>query len=288
MSTIKEIWRHGEAVLWQAGIENARLDAEVLFCFVMNIERSVLYAYPERVVSPEQEQRYLTLLERRRQHEPIAYITGHKEFYGLDFYVDSRVLIPRPETELLVEVALTSVNRRLHAGQIPIVADIGTGSGAIAVTVAVAEPRLPYIYACDLSPDALEVAHTNARRLHVESRVRLLQGDLVAPLPEAVDLLLANLPYVGTDEMAGMAEDVLAYEPRGALFSGPDGQDLLQCFCADVQRSGVLNVAGEMILEIGYQQGEVVSQLIRELWPQAEVVVCKDYAGFDRFVLMRL
>lgn len=295
MSTIKEMWRRGEDALAQAGIENVRLDAQVLLCFVMHIERSVLYAYPERVVSPEQEQWYLTLLERRRQHEPIAYITGHKEFYGLGFYVDSRVLIPRPETELLVEVALVSVDRRLNAGKIPIVADIGTGSGAIAVTIAVAEPRLPYIYASDISADALEVAHTNAKRLHVEERMRFLQGDLVAPLPEAVDLLLANLPYVGTDEMAGMTEDVLAHEPHLALFSGPRGQDLLLRFCADVRRSGMLNVAGEMILEIGYQQGvasrgaapEVVP-LIRELWPQASVVVRKDYAGFDRLILVTL
>jgi release factor glutamine methyltransferase len=288
MSTIKETWKCGETVLSQAGVDNARLDAQILLCFVINVERSVLYAYPERMVSPEQEQRYLTLIERRRQHEPIAYITGHKEFYDQDFCVGSHVLIPRPETELLVEVALASINRRLNAGKMPIVADIGTGSGAIAVTIAVAEPRLPYVYACDISPDALEIARTNARRLHVEERMRLLQGDLVAPLPEAVDLLLANLPYVGTNETVSMTEDVLAYEPRLALFGGPDGLDLLQRFCADVRRFGTLNVTGEMILEIGYQQGEVVSQLIRELWPQANVVVRKDYAGFDRLVLMRL
>jgi release factor glutamine methyltransferase len=288
MSTIKETWQRGEATLAQAGLENARLDAQVLFCFASHIDRSVLYAYPERTLSPQQEQRYLALIERRRLHEPIAYITGHKEFYGLDFYVDSRVLIPRPETELLVEAALSSVNRRLNAGQVPIVADIGTGSGAIAVTMAVSEPRLPYIYACDISPDALEVAHINARHLHVEERIRFLHGDLVAPLPEAVDLLLANLPYVGTDEMAVLAEDVLAYEPHRALFSGPHGQSLLQQLCLDVQRCATLHIAGEMVLEIGYQQGEAVARLIRELWPQADVVVRKDYAGFDRLVLVRL
>jgi release factor glutamine methyltransferase len=288
MNTIKATCARGSAILAQAGIENPRLDAQVLLCFVMHIERSILYAHPEHLVSPEQEQAYLTLIERRRQHEPIAYITGHKEFYGQDFYVDARVLIPRPETELLVEVALTSIRRRLHAGQVPIVADIGTGSGAIAVTIALAEPRLPYIYACDISADALEVAHTNAKYLQVEERIRFLQGDLVAPLPEPVDLLLANLPYVGTDEMPGMAEDVLAYEPLQALFSGPDGQGLLQRFCADIRRLGTLNVGGEMVLEIGYQQGDVVAQLIRQLWPQANVVVRKDYAGINRLVLVRL
>jgi release factor glutamine methyltransferase len=288
MSTLKQAWAHGSALLAQAGVENARLDAQILLCFAMRIERSFLYAYPEHLVSPEQAYYYLTLIERRRLHEPMAYITGHKEFYGLDFCVDARVLIPRPETELLVEAALTSINRRLHAGKVPIVADIGTGSGAIAVTIAVTEPRLPYLYACDISADALEVARTNARHLRVEERVRFLQGDLVASLPEAVDLLLANLPYVGTDEMASMAEDVLAYEPHQALFSGPDGQDLLQRLCTDVKRFGTLNVGGEMILEIGYQQGDIVAQLIRGLWPQANVVVRKDYAGFDRLVLVSL
>jgi release factor glutamine methyltransferase len=287
MSTIKELWLCGVAVLTQAERKDARLDAQVILCFALHIERSFLYAYPEAMVGPEQEEYYLALIERRRLHEPIAYITGHKEFYGRDFSVDSRVLIPRPETELLVEMALASINRRLHAGQIPIVADIGTGSGAIAVTIAVTEPRLPSIYACDLSPDALEVAHINARRWHVEERIHFLQGHLIDPLPESVDLLLANLPYVGTDEMASMTEDVLAYEPHQALFSGPAGLDLLHQFCLAVQRSGTVRVAGEMILEIGYQQGEGMTQFMRNLWPQADVVLHKDYAGFDRFVHVR-
>jgi release factor glutamine methyltransferase len=288
MSTIQEIWRRGEDLLAQVGIENARLDAQLLLCSVLDIGRSVLYAHPERIISSEQEQRYLALIARRRQREPIAYITGHKEFYGLDFYVDSRVLIPRPETELLVETALASINRRLNAGRIPIVADIGTGSGAIPITIAVTEPRLPYIYACDISTDALEVARFNARHLHIEERIRLVQGDLLAPLPEPVDLLLANLPYVGTDEMAGMTEDVLAHEPHLALFSGPHGLDLLERLCADARKSGKLHIASEIILEIGYRQGEVVTQLIRDSWPQATVAIHKDYAGFDRLVVVTL
>jgi release factor glutamine methyltransferase len=288
MSTIKEAWEQGEAILMQAGIENVRLDAQVLLCFVLHIERSVLYAYPERLVSPEQERNYLAMIERRRRHEPIAYITEHKEFYGRDFYVDPRVLIPRPETELLVEMALASVNRHLNAGQVPIVADIGTGSGAIPVTIALEVAHLPYLYACDISSDALEVARTNARLHQVEERIHFLQGDLVAPLPEAIDLLLANLPYVGTDETDTMTQDVLAYEPHIALFSGQHGLHLLQRFCIDVQRLGILNVGGEMLLEIGYQQGEVVAQWLREFWPSEHVSILKDYAGFDRFILARV
>src|SRR5207248_5109727 len=160
------------------------------------------------------------LIERRGGGEPVAYLVGHKEFYGLDFLVDRRVLIPRPETELLVESALSVCREKLDAGQVPIVADIGTGSGAIPITLALEEPRLPYLYATDISTDALEVAYLNSKRHAVEQRIRLLQGNLVEPLPEPVDIITANLPYVGTEEMDVLAPDVLAYEPHLALFSG--------------------------------------------------------------------
>src|SRR5260221_14245788 len=120
---------------------------------VMNVERSTIYAYTERTLTPAEEQNYLTVIERRSQGEPVAYLTGHEEFYGLDFLVDQRVLIPRPETELLVEAALNACQSMLAAGRIPVVADIGTGSGIIPVTLAVLEPRLPYLYATDISAD---------------------------------------------------------------------------------------------------------------------------------------
>src|SRR5579859_972146 len=228
MTTIRQALEQGTGSLTQAGRENARLDAQVLLSHTLQVERSVLYAYPERILTPEQEQQFFTLIERRSRGEPVAYLTGHKEFYGLDFLVDKRVLIPRPETELLVEAALNISRQMLEAGHTPIVADIGTGSGVIPVTLAVLEPRLPYLYATDASSDALEVAYLNCQLHHVEHRVRLLQGDLLAPLPEPVNILTANLPYVGTDEMNELAADVQAYEPYLALFSGAEGLDLLR------------------------------------------------------------
>jgi len=152
---------------------------------------------------------------------------------GLTFLLTNVVLIPRPETELLVEAALKVCRQMLAVGRTPVVADIGTGSGIIPVTLAVLEPRLPYLYASDISADALEVAFLNCQRHQVEDRVRLLHGDLLAPLPEPVDILTANLPYVGTDEMDDLPPDVRAYEPRLALFSGPDGLDLLHRFLQD-------------------------------------------------------
>jgi release factor glutamine methyltransferase len=244
----------------------------------------MLYAYPEREVSLEQEQQLLSLIERRAHGEPVAYLIGHKEFYGLDFLVDKRVLIPRPETELLVEAALENIRSRLNAGQIPIVADIGTGSGAIPITLAVKELRLPYLYATDISADALEVARLNCKQHGVEQRIRLLQGDLVEPLPEPVDILTANLPYVGTDEMKALAHDVVDYEPHLALFSGPSGLDLLQRFLRTVWQSEVLRKGGCMLLEVGYAQKEALTHLLSELWPSAVVVWKKDYAGWDRLL----
>lgn len=288
MTTIKEALEQGIQALMQQGSREARLDAQVLLGHVMGVDRTTFYAYPEREVPQEQLVRYRELIAHRQQGEPVAYLTGHKEFYGLDFLVDRRVLIPRPETELLVETALAAIRSKLDSGQLPVVADIGTGSGAIAVTLAVEEPRLPYLYACDISSDALAVARLNCQRHQVEQRVRLLQGDLLAPLPEPVDVLVANLPYVGTDEMTDMTVDVLDYEPHQALFSGPQGLGHLQRLCQEARKEGRLKEGAVMLLEIGYRQCEPLMRLLHELWPQATVICHKDYAGWDRLIEMRL
>ena len=260
----------------------ARLDAQVLLSHVLHVERSTLYAYPERALTSEQEQRYFSLVQRRAQGTPIAYLTGHKEFYGLDFYVDQRVLIPRPETELLVETALQVCRRKLDAGHTPIVADIGTGSGVIPISLAVHEPRLPYLYASDNSRDALAVAAQNCQRHHVAQRIRLPQGDLLAPLPEPVDVLTANLPYVGTAEMDLLEIDVRDYEPHAALFSGTNGLDLLERLFTDLARSRTLLPQAVVLLEIGYRQRESLSHLLKTVWPKAQITFLKDYANWDR------
>lgn len=288
MPTIQELLAQGVQRLTKTGRESARLEAQVLLSHVLGVDRSLLYAYPEREVTLEQAQRYLSLIERRMQGEPVAYLTGQKEFYGLDFFVDKRVLIPRPESELLVEAALVAAREMLTQGHLPIIADIGTGSGAIPVTLAVQEPRLPYLYATDISADALAVARLNAERHHVESRILLLQGDLLAPLPEAVDIITANLPYIGTGEMSGLAPDVRAYEPHLALFSGPDGLDLLERFFSEVQRPGVLNKHAVLLLEIGYRQRPALTRLVRSIWPHAAMTFQKDYTGWDRLLHIAL
>jgi len=286
MTTVREAIERGMAAL--EGQPGARLDVQVLAGHVLGVDRSALYAHPERELAAEQERQFVALLERRKRGEPVAYLVGHEEFFGRDFLVDRRVLIPRPETELLVEVALRTIGEMFANGRAPLVADIGTGSGIIPITLALEEPRLPYLYACDVSGEALAVARINCQRHGVEQRVRLLQGDLLAPLPEAVDLLIANLPYVGSEEREALAPDVRDYEPHMALFGGPQGLDVLRRFLIETQQPGKLKAGALLLLEIGYQQKEPLRRLLVTLWPSAKITFEKDYAGWDRLLKVAL
>jgi len=288
MTTIQDLLSYGIALLKKVGHESASLEARMLLEDVLGVDRATLYAYPEREVGEALAQQYRDMIARRVQGEPVAYLTGHREFYGLDFLVDRRVLIPRPETELLVDVALSLLRERLDKGQSPIVADIATGSGIIPITLAVEEPRLLSLYASDISSDALVVARQNCELHHVEQRVHLLQGDLLAPLPEAVDFLTANLPYVGIDETDLLSVDVYLYEPHIALFSGPHGLDLLQRLCQDLRQSGMLRDKAVLLLEIGFRQREPLERILYGLWPHATIVCKQDYAGWDRLMQVYL
>ncbi|HXX77836.1 MAG TPA: peptide chain release factor N(5)-glutamine methyltransferase [Ktedonobacteraceae bacterium] len=288
MITIREAIEQAAQSLILANQDYAKLDAQVLLSYVLHVERSSLYTYPEQLLTLEQIQLFRDLIERRSQGEPVAYLVGHKEFYGLDFLVDKRVLIPRPETELLVDVALNVCRKMLDAGQVPVMADIGTGSGIIPITLAVLEPRLPCVYACDISVDALDVASVNCHRHHVEERVRLLQGDLLEPLPEPVDVVTANLPYVGTDELEDIPPGVKAYEPHLALFSGPLGLDLILRFFQSIQQSQKLKAGASLLLEIGYRQMDALTSILRDTLPQATLTFTKDLAGWNRVLQVTL
>jgi release factor glutamine methyltransferase len=269
-------------------IDTPRLDAQILLGSVLKRDRSYLYMYPEQELTPEEEADWHTLLARRVQGEPVAYLVANKAFFGLDFYVDRRVLIPRPETELLVEAALNICQAYLQQQYIPLIADIGTGSGAIPISLAVHEPRLASLYAVDVSPEALAVARLNCLRHQVSDRVHLLQGHLLEPLPEPVDLLLANLPYVGLDEQGSMLPDVLDYEPHLALFSGNDGLNLLRQLLETARLNQKLRAGAIILLEIGYQQQEPLTRLAGETWPQASISCLQDYAGWDRVIKIAL
>jgi release factor glutamine methyltransferase len=262
------------------GVESPRLDAELLLAHVLGANRAAILARPEQQLTPKQLTRFRALVARRGNREPLAYIVGHREFFGLDILVDRRVLIPRPETELLVERALgiaISIAAPLR------IADVGAGSGAIAVSLAVHLPEAT-VYALDHSVEALELAAENARRHHVADRVRCLHGDLLSALDGPVDLITANLPYVTTDEWQELVPEIRNYEPRSALDGGPAGLDLISRLLAAAE--AYLRPAGAVLLEIGAGQGIAATALARKHFAHARVQLVQDYAGLDRLVIV--
>ena len=268
-----------------AGEKTPQLDAQVLLAHVTGAGRATVLAYPERALPPEQGAMYAELVARRAEGEPVAYLMGHREFMGLDLLTDRRALIPRPETELLVEAALAEARARLERGETPIAADIGTGSGAIAVALAVLEPRLPRIYATDVSSEALALAAENAARLGVAERVTFLRGDLLDPLPRPVDLLLANLPYVAPRASAELLPSVRGYEPALALYGADEGLGHIRRLFA--RAPAHLRPGATLFVEFGYDQRAGVVALAIAVFPRAEVHVGADYAGWDRYVIVR-
>ena len=270
----------------RADPDTATLDAQVLLAHITGLSRTSVLAYPERALNPDEARRYAAVVARRAAHEPVAYLTGRREFMGLDFLTDARALIPRPETELLVEAALLEARSRLEAtpDASPIVADIGTGSGAIAVALASHEPRLQTIYATDISADALALAGENAQRLEVVGRIRFLRGDLLLPLPEPVDILLANLPYVAPRDEATLSDDVRRYEPSLALYGDDDGLGHLRRLFE--QTPGLLTPGAAILLEFGYDQRAAVEALARAAFPSAAIHIGADYAGWDRLAVI--
>jgi release factor glutamine methyltransferase len=259
--------------------EDSGLEAELLMRQALGISRVELYQDLNRELSPEEEADFEQLVSRRLSGEPVAYIVGHREFFGLDFYVDSRVLIPRPETELVVEKALTLARER----PIATIADIGTGSGAIAVSLALNLPQVK-VFATDVSAPALEVARFNCQKHGVLDRVYLLMGNLFSPLAEPVDLVVANLPYVTEGEVGG--KGLASFEPELALDGGCDGLEKIRKLCARLDDK--LNPGGSLLLEMGMGQSWAVAGLLHSLYPAARVEITPDLGGIDRVVGLTL
>ena len=274
---VKEALAWGVDELACLDTEDAGFEAEYLLRYVLDLPRAKLYAGWHDLLPDGAWEDYVRLIGRRSKGEPAAYLTGHKEFYGLRFLVDPKVLIPRPESELLVELALEYVGNR---GLGPCtIADIGTGSGALAIALAVNLPQTR-VYATDISTDALEVASTNCRRHGVEDRVTLIWGDLLEPLPCVVDVLVSNPPYVKASDWQALPPQIRDYEPAAALYCGPDGLAVIRRLLP--QAKGVLRPGGALFMEIGYDQGPQVMHLARALFPDAEVGLMPDLAGIDR------
>jgi len=277
-STVVHILEAASRGLARAGIDTPELDAELLLAHALGVDRTWLMAHPEQGLTPAQQAAFRAMLARRTAREPLAYITGERWFYDIVLHVTPAVLVPRPETEELVERALAWLQTHPRA----VVADIGVGSGAIALTVAKHAPPAVRIFATDISAPALDVARTNARRLGLAGRLVFLQGDLLAPLPEPVDLLLANLPYVAERDRPGLAPEVRVHEPAAALFSGPAGLEHLRRLLA--QAPECLRPGGAVLLEIGYDQGPAVIELARRAFPRATLHLHQDLAGLDRLL----
>ncbi|MFX4262672.1 peptide chain release factor N(5)-glutamine methyltransferase [Pelotomaculum propionicicum] len=280
--TIKSALKAAREKFNSRGIGSAALDAEVLLSHVTGLERAELYRDWDRPLRDDEAVQYNNFTSRRLSGEPVAYITGHKEFMGLNFFVNSSVLIPRPETELLVENALKVMP------PFPLVIDVGTGSGAIGVSLAYFN-REALVYATDRSTEALEVARLNSTRHGVSGRVLLHPGDLIQPLhgclaAGGVDLIAANLPYIAENDLSGLPGEVSMFEPRLALDGGKDGLEHYRRLVPEA--AAFLKKGGFLLIEIGFDQGRQAQALFDpQVW---ETKVRQDLAGLDRLVAARL
>ena len=275
--TLKQALNRARGILAAHNIEDARLESELLLRHTLKISRVQLYLDADRDLSPTQQQTFWHLIKRRLDGEPTTYITGHREFYGLDFYVSPDVLIPRPESELLVEKALDLARNQ----PLSTIAEIGTGCGAIAISLALKLPQAK-IYATDISAPALKIARFNCQRHQVANRICLLHGDMLDPLPEPADLIVANLPYVSESELSNSAN----FEPLLALDGGPDGLEKIRQLCRQVRDK--LHPDGYLLLEMGQGQGKGVTTYLRRLFPSAKIEVAADLSGIDRVVSLCL
>jgi release factor glutamine methyltransferase len=272
--------------LTAASVLSSRMNAELLLMFTLSCDRAYLHAHPERELTAEETSRYDAAIGRRAQGIPAQYITGHQEFWGLDFTVTPAVLIPRPETEHLIETVLASVSpASVGAGASPAsrlrIVDVGTGSGCIALALA-KELLTAEIHATDISPAALEIARTNASRLQL-NQVHFHQLDLLKGFPEdSFDLVVSNPPYVGESEEDGVQLEVRKFEPRNAVFAGPTGLEVIARLIP--QAHAVLKPGGWLVLEISSTVAEGVRSLLAE-WEQVQIT--KDLQGIPRVLAAR-
>ncbi len=267
------------------GIEDSHLEARVLVQHVLGVSPAQVHTQTEQALSQEQVKTLRGLIDRRLRREPAAYIIGHKEFYGVDYCVDSRVLIPRPETELLVEKGLEYGRSRadyLWSLKRPVlIADVGTGCGAIAISLALNLPQ-SRVYAMDISFSALEVARLNCEHHCVSEQIRLLQGDLLEPLPEPVDLIVANLPYIRNSALANLSPEITDFEPRLAIDGGPSGLSQIRRLLQQVEER--ICPGGCLLFEIAHKQDQGVTSLINRYLRKARPEFMPDLSGVKRVV----
>ena len=280
---MQELWTIGRILKWteqyfkQKNIESPRLDAEVLLSHILGRERIYLYVHFDEPLEPTELARYREAIKQRVQRVPVAYIIGEKEFMGLTFKVTADTLVPRPDTEILVQAAVERLRAR---GEAPRFADIGTGSGAICLSVLHFLPKAQ-ADTVDISPAARAIAEENAAALEVADRVTFHTGDLLAPLAGSYDAILSNPPFIPDDDIAALAPEVRLKEPHTALAGGKDGLDFYRRLTADAP--ALLKDGGFLALEVGIHQAAPVAALAVPSFSRTEIL--KDYAGIERVVI---
>jgi release factor glutamine methyltransferase len=280
-STIAELLLESTRVLHSAGVPEARKEAGSLLAHVLERDRTFLITHPEDSVPDELTARLQEFLQRRSRGEPLQYLTGHQEFYGLDFEVSPSVLIPRPETELVVEAALEFLSKDGPS----LVCDVGTGSGCIAISL-LHHRDLAHAVAIDVSTDALSVARTNATKHRVHDRIMFVACDGLTAISRrpVFDVVVSNPPYVTEQAMPGLQREVRDYEPRIALTPGGDGLRIIRKLLAD--SPSVLKRGGHLLIEIGFDQNEAVRDLVdREVWELLDIH--QDLQGIPRLVALQ-
>ena len=281
---MQELWTIGRILKWteqyfkEKGIESPRLDAEVLLSHILGRERIYLYVHFDEPLEPAELARYREAIKQRVQRVPVAYIIGEKEFMGLTFKVTADTLVPRPDTEILVQAAVERLRAR---GETPRFADIGTGSGAICLSILHFLPKAQ-ADTVDISPATRAVAEENAAALEVADRVTFHTGDLLAPLAgQCYDAILSNPPYIPDGDIAALAPEVRLKEPRTALAGGKDGLDFYRRLTADAPAH--LKDGGFLAVEVGIHQAAPVAALAVPSFSRTEIL--KDYAGIERVVI---
>ena len=287
-----EIWTIKKLLDWVSryfadkGIDSPRLSAELLLCHVLGLERIQLYTLFDRAVDPPQLAELRALVKRAGEHEPVAYLVGRCEFYSLPLKITPDCLIPRPETEHLVEKSILLLRQRQGAQQ---VLDLCTGSGCIAAAIA-KNVKDVQIVATDISDAALNVAAENIDKLKLGERVKLLCGDLFDPIIEGLDetrfdLIVSNPPYVSEPEYAALDKNVKDYEPAGALLAGADGLDVYKRILEKID--DFLKSDGALMMEIGYAQGSAIRDLLENTGVFKTIAIEKDFANNDRIAIAK-
>ena len=288
MVTIQKIIKEGLDILGDKDYLNPLLDVQLLLCYTLNVDKIYIYTHRDEVLDPEIVDKFYKLIEVRKKGYPLQYIIGHQEFMGLDFKVKEGVLVPRPDTEILVEGIIDKVNSGYFKNRDNVrILDIGTGSGAITLSLAY-YIKNAMVYSIDISEDALKIAKENCENLDLTQRVTFLKGDLFKPLDaikdfDKLDIIVSNPPYIPSKDIDHLQREVSQYEPRLALDGGVDGLDFYREIIDNSHK--YLKSEGLLAFEIGYDQGKDLKKLLVDNKHFKNIEIKKDLSGHDRCVM---